>query len=223
MAISAQDVYDRINNLVPTSTGTPYYPIETLEFAVEAARIWHSRLIPKPAVQLGTGDGSQTDYDLPDDMVRLKRIEYPFGTAPPAYLNSEDWEVHRGTAGLEVVFDTAPGSGKVFGVHYSGVWGLSDMDEEDRSSLSYLACAWLCMRRAAAMADTIDPIINADVINYGSKARVWMQLKDHFVNLYAQTKGLSSRAVREGKPQVAFGKASSASKKRYDRWWWWTE
>lgn len=223
MAIEDHEIYERVKNLIPTTSGTATYPPETLEFSLEAARYWHSRLIPKPSLYLGTGDASTTAWTLPEDLVRVRRVEKPYGESPPSYASSGDWETHLGTAGAEIVFESAPGSGDVFGIHYSGIWEMSDLDDSDRTPLSYLACAWICMRRASAMSDTIDPIINADVISYGSKARAWMQLKDHFVTLYAQTTGQSADAVTEGRPPVAFGKAPTPTRRRYARWWWWTQ
>lgn len=222
MAIEDQEIYARIKNLIPTTSGTATYPPETLEFALEAARVWHSRLLPKSSLYIGTGDSSSTIWDLPDDSLRIKRVEYPYGESPPKYVSSSEWETHLGTAGPEIIFNSAPGSGDTFGIHYSGVWDLSDMSESDKPTLSYLACAWICMRRASAMSDTIDPIINADIISYGSKARAWMQLKDHFITLYAQMTGLSADAVKSGKPAIAFGKAPTPITRRYPRWWWWT-
>jgi len=222
MAIEEHEIHERVTNLIPTSDNSDYYPAETLEFALEAALIWHSRLMPKPSLYLGTGDASTSAWLLPDDTIRVRRIEKPYGESPPEYLSSSEWETHLGEDGPEIIFTTTPGSADVFGMHYSGIWELEDLAESYKSSISYLACAWLCMRRAATMTDTIDPIINADVINYGSKARGWIELKDHFTNLYAQSTGLDARQVRLGRPAIAFGKAATPISNRYPRWWWWT-
>jgi len=222
MAIEEHEIYDRINKLIPTSEDSDYYPPVALDFALEAARIWHSTMLPKPSLIIHEGDGLQTKWDLPEDVVRIKRIEKPYGRSLPQYIGSSEWTTHLSEDGPEIIFASAPGDGEEFGIHYSGIWQLSDMSKNDRPAITYLVAAWISMRRAAAMSDVIDPLIEADTVNYADRSQGWINLKNHFITLYAQIKGLSAKSVRDGSPPIAFGKASTPVSRRYTRWWWWT-
>jgi hypothetical protein len=222
MAITYDEVVDRIQGIITAATGTITFPRSDLDFAVETAIAWHSRIKPYRAVQVGTGDGSTNFVPLEDqDLIRVRRVEYPYGTVPPSYLDGSDWQIHRGTAGLEVVFITAPGSGDTYGIHYSGMWGTATLTSSALMPLAYLACAHLSMRQAATFGEGIDDgIIEASGINYGSKARDWLQIKDHFAGLYAATYGLTKGQVLQGAPPPAYGIGSVPSERRYQRYWW---
>lgn len=223
MAIEQSEVRARIRGLIPTTVDMVEFPESSLDFAIEAALIWHTRFFPRARLELGTGDGAESVFALPSDFLRIRKVEYEYGETPPEYLAATGWSVHLGTAGEEIVFESAPGSAEVFGIHYTGRWSLDAMGDDDRNPLAMLSCAYVSMRQAARMADYLEPSLEADVVNYDNKSNQWVRLKDHFISLYAMFYGLSADAVRKGMPPAAFGFGVVPEKHRFARWFWATE
>lgn len=213
-------LYDRIRTLISSTSNNDLFGTTVMDHAIEAAVLWHSQFKPKRGIQIGTGSGSTYYYALNSDVIHVRLVENPYGGTPPTYVNAADWHVHRGTAGLELVFESAPGSGDLFAIHYSGEWTLSEIPDSEAMPIAYLACAVLCMREAARMAGNLSPIIDADTVDYRDHSRIWTNLSKQFMNMYASSYGLSARAVESGAPPPAFAVGEVPSHNRYERFWW---
>jgi hypothetical protein len=228
MSINPTDVYARVRSLI-SSAGTPdtgtnlLFPTSSLEHALEAAVLWHSQFKPRTILWLGTPDGDTAIFDLPEDLVSVKRVESPYGDVPPIFIPATDWVLHQGTVGYELIFDTAPGSGDVFGIFYNGVWGTPNLGSPSLMPMAYLSCAFLSMREAARFAGNITPLLDADTIDYRSQSGAWVRLSNEFMSLYARSYGLSMKQVQQGAPPLAFGIGPAPSHARYERFWWVTE
>lgn len=225
MTVATADVYARIRSLIPAAAGpgTVEWPETALDHGIEMALLWHSRFVSRQCIGTDTGDGITFYFDLPSDFLRLRRVEYPYGGTPPTYLSANDYELYMGTAGEQIFFETAPGSASLFGLHYTGKWTLTTLNSDDKGPIASLACAYLCKRRAATLSDYTDPSIVADTVDYRGRARDWLSLEDHFIDMYSMAFGLSAKSVKEGAPAPAYGVGTVPFATRYGRWWWATE
>ncbi len=223
MSINPSDVYTRVNSLLQFSGTALLYPASVLSNALEAAMLWHSQFKSRQALWLGTADGAAAIFDLPDDLIAIRKVESPYGGTPPNYLSAIDWALHQGTAGFELVLNEAPGSGDLFGVHYNGTWGTPDLSSDALIPMAYLSCAFLSIREAARFAGNVSPLIEADVVDYRSQSSAWVRLSEEFMGMYAKCYSLSVKQVQQGAPSPAFGIGAIPAHARYERFWWITE
>ena len=223
MAIIEQEVFNITKELLPIAGAPDITTSRAMEVTFQTALLWHSRIVPRRAMSLGTGDGSAV-YDLPDDLIRIRQIEYEYGGTPPTYLDATQWTLHLGTAGEEIIFDSAIGTATTFGIHYSGTWGTASLTSgQDEYKIALLQCAVLCLRQAARMGERTSSVYDADTVRHNSYVPSWIQLKDQYINLYSQAVGVSSKIVSSGAPPPAWGFGEVATKNRFQRWWWDTE
>ena len=207
-----------ITKVVPVA-GTSPYGTADLDAAINMALVWHSRFRPSTEVYLGTGNGTRAYWDLPDDCLAVRRVEYPISSTPPIFVTT--WTTTVGSAGQpQVVFFDPPGSGEVFGIHYAGIWTVADLPDYQTGPLSYLAGAWICMAQAARMAEYIGHSIAADVLDYRGLTSQWLTIKDHLLRMYAQAEGLSASAVQSGAPPIAYGLGTIVRSEMFRRWLW---
>jgi hypothetical protein len=223
MSINPSDVYARVNSLIQTTATTQLFPVTSLEHALEAAVLWHSQFKPRTVLWFGTPDGASTIFELPEDLIAIKKVESPYGETPPTVLPATEWVLHQGSVDCEVIFTSAPGSGDVFGVYYTGAWGTPDLGSASLIPMAYLSCAFLAMREATRFAGNITPLIDADTIDYRNQSGAWTRLSNEFVSMYAKCYGLSVKQVQAGAPPPAFGIGTVPSHARYERFWWVTE
>ncbi len=213
-------LYDRIKTLIPSTTDNDLFGTTKMDHALEAAVLWHSQFKPRRGLQIGTGSGSTYYYDINSDAIHVRLLENPYAGTPPTYVNAADWHVHQGTTSLELVFEDAPDSGDLFGIHYSGEWTLAQIAEVDAMSIAYLACSVLCMREATRMSSNLSPLIDADTVDYRDHSRSWRMLSKQFMGMYATSYGLSADAVESGAPPPAFAVGEAPHHQRYARFWW---
>jgi len=218
MAISRTQISAKVIDYLPIAANTTIVPEGAIDGAIDVALLWHSRYSPRTCLTIGTGDGSTSYFDLPSDLMWVKRVESPYGGTPPTYI--ADWEVHYGTAGYEIVFETPPGSGDLFGIHYAGKWSLDHADEDDIPLFASLAAAWICIRQASRMAQDVSTTINADTTDYARSVSQWIRIKEQFIGLYARMVGLSADYVNSGAPPPAFRVGALRYDRQFDRWFW---
>lgn len=224
MTVQMGSVVDRVYGHIPSTIGTALFPTPVVENAVEVGLLWHSRFLPRKVLYLGTAtSGTVQIFTLPSDLWAVRAVEYPYGEAPVSYLKSTDYTVKPGTSAMELIFDTAPGSGDVFGVHYQGAWTLDQLDVAYTQPIALLTAATLCIREAARMASMHSPLIEAEVVDYRDHSRAWVSLKKEFISMYANAVGVSSETILKGAPTPAFAIGAVPSHQRYQRFWWITE
>lgn len=219
MAVAA-DIYNKIYSLIPSTSSTGLFGTAVLSYAIDGGLLWHSQFKPQRGLEMGTGTGTTAYFDLPDDFIHLRLVEYPYGGTPPTYVSATDWHVHQGTSTKELVFESSPDSAAVFGMHYDGTWTLAEVPAAGEMPLAYLSCAFLCIREATRLASNISPLIDADVVDYRDHSRSWLRLSEEFMNMYASAYGLSAKAIRSGAPPPAFAVGAVSLHQRYDRFWW---
>ena len=220
MSINEGRVNAIIEVLIPAVGDTSMFGQDVLEHSLQTALLWHSQFLPRRAVMMGTGDGSTTHWDLPDDLIYVRKVESPYGEAPPVYLPGTEWQMHQGSVNFEIILADTVGSGDVFAVHYAGEWTIDLLKSKEDKAMAHLACAFICTREATRMAHSVSPIIEAEVVNYRDLSRSWLNLYGHFVGLYAQFYGLSAARVKAGAPPYAFAVGAAPLHQRYRRFWW---
>lgn len=213
-------IYNNIYALIPSTTSTDLFGTAVLAIAIDGGLLWHSQFKPQRVLQMGTGTGTTAYFDLPDDFIHMRLVEYPYGGTPPTYVSATDWHVHQGTAVDELVFETSPDNGETLGIHYDGTWTLAEVPATGEMPLAYLSCAFLCIREATRLASNISPLIDADVVDYRDHSRSWLRLSEEFMGMYASAYGLSAKTIKSGAPPPAFAIGKVSLHQRYDHFWW---
>ncbi|MEA5113023.1 MAG: hypothetical protein VB050_03265 [Geobacteraceae bacterium] len=106
-------------------------------------------------------------------------VEYPVGTVPETLLESDDWAEYMTPAGKKIrLMHDAPSAAEHVRVLYQAVHTEVTLPATDLEAVANLGAS-ICQRLLAALyAQTSDPTIGADVVNYRSKADEFRRLAD---------------------------------------------
>ncbi len=176
--------------------------------AIAQALTRYAQVRPVIAVQDYPGDGSTFDLALPTGYVEglstILSIEYPLGERVPALLETSAWSLYRTTTALKLrLLSTTPATGKTARVtftkpHVVDVAG-STVPVTDEAAVGDLAAAVGLRELAALYANTQDPTIAADVVNYRSKSEEYLRLAKELEGRYRAHLGLDKETeVRAG-------------------------
>lgn len=157
-----------------------------LQRAVDA----YSAQRPRVMVKDYSGDGSTYKFTLPSDWEQevstIQSIEYPQGDRIPTFLDADEYDVRNDTEAVKVIwlFTLTPASGKKARVTYTIRHTLSDATSTipgaDESIVTLLTASYACEALAAIYAQTSDPLLSADTVNYRSKSQEYRDLaKQH--------------------------------------------
>lgn len=175
-----------------------------------AARYCSDR--PRLLVADITGTGA-TDYPLPegwtDGLSTVVSIEYPVGGNPETLLDQNQWQVYRSPSGLVLRFRSAPASGSVARLLYTGSYSTAEIPAHDRDAVMNLAAGICCRMLAARYAQTGDPTIMADSVNYRSKMDEFRRLADSYEAQYRTHLG-----IKEGEGGPAACATATVTTKR---------
>lgn len=156
-----------------------------------------------------TGDGSAYDFAMPSDWVEgfstiIGRIEYPADDYQnPVYIEDDEWmfflKLVASVTTRYIRFTTfTPASGKIARLIYTVPHTLNDdtntiveNDIEAVVSLTAALCFWAL---AAKFAQTTDPTIDADVIDYQRKSELYGTLAKEKLATYNSLMGLGEEA-----------------------------
>ena len=154
-----------------------------------------------------SGDGTKFDFALPfdwrDNFSEITgRIEYPVSSdiQNPQYVDDNNWVIYEKTTGKVLRFLTFKPSGSYsIRYKYSIPHTVSDEDctiyEKDIDAFSDL-CAGLCfMALAAKHAETEEPTIEADAIDYVRKSDQYLDLAKESFKLYDAHMGKGKEAT----------------------------
>ncbi len=156
------------------------------------------------------GNGVAYTFTLPatyiDGFSSIESVEYPAGERPQSFLDAREFLVDwiSETAKALILSETTPATGQTLRVRYSAQRTIeSEILLTDRDAVSKLAAA-LCYRMLAARyAQTSDPTISADVVNYRTKAQEYTALADKLEKDYHSQ--VSGDASGEGGPAASSG------------------
>lgn len=154
----------------------------------------YGRHRPRHLVADLPGNGSN-DLPLPadwsDGVSSVVSIEYPVGQVPEILFDHGDWGYYRSPAGLQLrLLTAAPAVGESVRLLYTTLHTEATIPVIDEEAVANLAAA-VCLRQLAARyAQTSDPTIAADVVNYRTKADEYRRLADSYDGRYRSHLGL---------------------------------
>lgn len=190
-------VGDRIRDSGATCT-----PAQIDRAIVEAAKRY-ARVRPIEAVQDYPGDGTTFDFALPTgwvpDLSTVRSLEYPMGERPPSMLEDEDWQFYRASTSVVMIRlkVVTPSAGQTLRVtwtkpHLVDLAG-STIVAQDEEAVANLAAAIGLRQLAAHAANTVDPSLAADSVNYRSKSSEYLKLADALETQYREHMGINDK------------------------------
>jgi hypothetical protein len=137
---------------------------------------------PQKLVKDVVADGTSlvplpTEFE--DGFSIVSRIEYPIGSVPPNVLLDESWQMYRSPTGLKVMFTgTTPTNGTSVRVSLTArhIDDGSTVPDADFEAVCDFAAALGFEALAAFYAQTGDPSLLADTVNYRTKSQEYLGL-----------------------------------------------
>ena len=153
------------------------------------------------------GDGSTYDFTLPYDWDSkfsqiIGEIEYPVSSdlQQPQYVDGNNWLIYKTASSQVLRFLTfMPSSAYSFRYHYLITHVVTDDNcticENDFDAVCALATGFLCQALAAKFAQTEQPTIEADVIDYQRKTDVYSDLAKAYFQQYDDHMGVGDKTL----------------------------
>ena len=182
----------------------------------QAVRQRYSHDRPREMVSDVTADGS-ANLALPtggngeqyeDGFSSIRSLESPIGLLPPTYLENDTWMVYRTPTGLVILLmSVLPNAGDKVRVswtvrHTPGTSGGSPVNttvpDSDFEAVCDLAASMCCAQLAAIYAQTRDPSISADAVNYRTKSQEYLTLAKTLQQRYFDHVGIEEGAGSAG-------------------------
>lgn len=164
--------------------------------AVAAALAKYSKDRPGDLVDDVAGAGTH-DVGLPESWVeefsRVKAVEYPVGRVPEALLRPSEWRIYRAPTGpfLRLIY-AAPPAGSLVRVTITVPRAEADIVSGDLDAVACLAASFCCETLANLFAQTSDPTIAADVVNYRTKSGEFAARAKRLRQLYLDHLGIDA-------------------------------
>jgi len=171
--------------------------------AIEQAVKRYASVRPRERAQDYAGDGVAFDFDLPSgwvsDLSVIRKIEYPQGKRSPVFLERDDWQFYQTTTVDKIrLIAITPSSGKSLRVLYTAPHIVdvtqSTISSQDEEAVADLASSIGLRDLAAVYANTVDPTIQADSVDYRSKSTEYLKLADSLEKRYRQHLGIDKDA-----------------------------
>jgi len=167
---------------------------------------FYSKRKPRVLYQKYPGDSGYS-YAMPtswqDGFSDIVSLEYPSGEQVPVYLQTEDWEIHQDDTGMKIRFlNDSPGASEFFIVGYTVIHTLSASAStiyvNDFEALCYLAASYCCKALSKAYAQSSEPIINADAVDYKSKSGEYAKRAEELYKDFERLMTLSEETIDAG-------------------------
>jgi len=189
---------DRVQGKVKDDSGrlsdeTDYLP------AIVAALEQYSEDRPLSVPVDLAGNGT-ADIELPEDweseFSRVKAIEYPVGMVPAALLDPEEWKLYLAPEGerLRLLLSVPPADAVPVRVTYTLPREEATILRGDAEAVANLAAAICSETLASLFAQTSDPTISADVVNYRTKSTEFASRAKRFRQLYLDHFGVAGES-----------------------------
>lgn len=184
---------DMIRGKVKDDSGKLNDPDGLAAAALEALNRY-SKARPREVVVDTPGSGTY-DVDLPIDWVEgfsaITQVEFPAGRVPANVIDRRDWSIYKSPEGpkLRILIATLD-TDELVRQTYTIPHTEESCPATDLEAVANLA-AGICLRQlAAAFGQTSDSSIQADTVNYRSKADEFRRLADSFESLYKSHLGI---------------------------------
>ena len=180
------------------------------DLAITTAVDMYSRHKPRQKVAILTGDGTAFAFAVPTDWVEDVSspisIEHPVDQQQPQYLDESDYTVRRdpATGKLRIHFysltlPTGERAYLTYGIGHAVSAQTDTVPAADRLAVSKLAGAGCALQLAALYAQTSDPTMGADTVNYRTKSQDYLALATALETAYrlhvGVTDGVSAASV----------------------------
>lgn len=163
----------------------------------------YARLRPVEAVQDYPGDGATFDLALPTgwvpDLSTVRSLEYPTGQRPASLLEAEDWSFYRVSTTVQKIRLAAltPSAGQTLRLTWTKPHTVdqagSSIASQDEEAVANLAAAIGLRQLAAVYANTVDPTLAADSVNYRSKSSDYLKLAGELEQQYREHMGITDK------------------------------
>lgn len=207
MAMTKEDYFSRLETVLQ-DTAEKLQPDDKDRLLSQAVLIY-SKDRPRELIHELTGDGSAYDFAMPSSWVEgfsniIGRIEYPADDyQSPAYIEADEWiffkKLVNSVTTTYIRFTTfIPSNGKKARFLYTVPHTLNDTTntiiDNDIEAVVTLAASLCFWALAAKFAQTTDPTIDADVIDYQRKSDLYTNLAKEKLATYNSLMGLGEEA-----------------------------
>lgn len=135
------------------------------------------------------------DYDLPtgwgEGFSTIQSIEYPVGDVPATLLDEDEWQIYQNTTKKQLrLLNNTPTATETFRVTFTILRTVNTILAHEEGAFNLLAAS-LCLEDLAnAFIQSGDSIINADSVNYRSKAAEAASRAKRCLTLYKEQLGI---------------------------------
>ncbi len=161
----------------------------------------YSKQRPRVRVHELAGTGSAYEWAVPGDWedgfsVIRGDVEFPAGRREPVYIDREAWTLYQDPAlGLRFrLIENTPGAADKVRFPYTVRHTVDAVTDTvalaDREAAAKLAASYALRALAAYYAQSTDPTMSADAVNYRTKAQDYTMLADRLVKAYREHLGL---------------------------------
>jgi len=196
----------RVMNKVKDDSGRltdvdDYYP------AIDAALERYGKHRPRELVKDVQGAGSH-DVNLPDEWIeelsRVVRVEYPVDEVPASLLADDRWQIYQAPTGPVLrLLDEEPSATESVRVTITVPRTEVNIQQGDLDAVASLAASYCCETLANLFAQTSDPTIAADAVNYRSKSGEFARRAKRLSELYHQHLGIDPEGPAPAAAMVA--------------------
>ena len=189
------------------STTVPLIADTDLQAMIGQAVQRYSNDRPLVTVEDLTADGA-AETALPDDWQEgfsvLRQVEYPVDQTPPCVLDPRSWTLWDGLTGRTILWlDERPAAGATVRLTYTRQRVLAaqakdtTVPDADWYAVCDLAASIAADALAARYAQTSEPVLGADTVNYRSKQQEWAAIARRLEARYAAALGNVPRAASD--------------------------
>jgi len=168
--------------------------ISDFDYAATEAINRYSKARPLEIVEDVLGSGTY-DCDLPEGWIEgfsnILQVEYPADRVPANIIDRRDYSVYASPTGKVLrILIAQPDTDENVRQTYTILHSEDSVPACDLEAVANLAAS-ICLRQlAAAFGQTSDSTIQADTVNYRSKADEFRRLADSFEKLYLTHLGI---------------------------------
>lgn len=133
------------------------------------------------------------------DFSTLKSLEYPVGSVPPAYLDSDAWALYLDTDGLCIMLASSlPAASTmraVFTVRHTLTSAADTIPLRHREAVAKVAAASLCDQLAALYANDTDSTIGAGMVQGQTKSQAYAARARDYRKQYQDSLGVTDKSA----------------------------
>ena len=187
------DLYTIIKSLTKDTSAKLEDPTDYENNALAAIKQYSKYRPQELCADIPGQDGP--DIALPEDWApgfsTITAIEFPIGEVPESLIDSRDWRFYKTPTDTFIRFaDVRPASAEEVRLQYTGLHTEETIPAGDQGAVANLAASYCCRQLAAAFAQTNDPTISADTVNYRSKSGEFTALANKLEGLFKNHLGI---------------------------------